>query len=92
MIVILLCQTILTGLFVYFITFNILGRNYDAAVLSSGHCGFGMGATPNAMANMDSLTTTYGPSEKAYLIIPVCGCFFTDIVNALLLTFFMKVL
>lgn len=92
MIVILLCQTILTGLFVYFITFNMLGRDYDAAVLSSGHCGFGMGATPNAMANMDSLTNTYGPSEKAYLIIPVCGGFFTDIVNALLLTFFMNVL
>lgn len=56
MIVILLVQTVLTGLFVYFITFNLCGRDYDAAVLSAGHCGFGMGATPNAMANMDSLT------------------------------------
>ncbi|MEM5767632.1 MAG: sodium/glutamate symporter [Bacillota bacterium] len=92
MIVILLVQTVLTGLFIYYVTFNMLGRDYDAAVLASGHCGFGMGATPNAMANMDSLTKTYGPSEKAYLIIPVCGGFFTDIVNALLLTFFMNIL
>ena len=92
MIVILLVQTVLTGLFVYFVTFNILGRDYDAAVLLSGHAGFGMGATPNAMANMDSLTQRFGPSEKAYLIIPVCGGFFTDIVNALLLTGFMNIL
>jgi len=92
MIVILLIQTVFTGLFVYFITFNMLGKDYDAAVLSSGHAGFGMGATPNAMANMDALTKIYGPSEKAYLIIPVCGGFFTDIVNALLLTAFMNIL
>ena len=51
-----------------------------------------MGATPNAMANMDALTKVFGPSEKAYLIIPVCGGFFTDIVNSLILTFFMNVL
>lgn len=60
--------------------------------LSSGHCGFGMGATPNAMANMDSLTKVYGPSEKAYLIIPICGGFFTDIVNSLIITLFMNLL
>ena len=92
MIVILLVQTLFTGLFVYFITFNLCGRDYDAAVLAAGHCGFGMGATPNAMANMDSLTQVYGPSEKAYLIIPVCGGFFTDIVNSLLITAFMNLL
>ena len=92
MIAILLIQTVATGLFVYYITFNLVGRDYDAAVLSAGHCGFGMGATPNAMANMDSLTAVYGPSEKAYLIIPVCGGFFTDIVNSLLLTAFMNFL
>ena len=92
MVVILLIQTVLTGLFVYFVTFNMMGRDYDAAVLMTGHCGFGMGATPNAMANMDALTKTFGPSEKAYLIIPVCGGFFTDIINALLLTFFMNIL
>lgn len=92
MVIILLIQTVMTGTFVYFITFNLLGRDYDAAVLASGHCGFGMGATPNAMANMDSLTAVYGPSEKAYLIIPVCGGFFTDIINSLLLTAFMNFL
>lgn len=92
MIAILLIQTVITGLFVYFITFNLVGRDYDAAVLTAGHAGFGMGATPNAMANMDSLTRVYGPSAKAYLIIPVCGGFFTDIINALLLTLFMNIL
>jgi ESS family glutamate:Na+ symporter len=92
MIVILLVQTVIVAVFTYFITFNLCGANYDAAVLVSGHCGFGMGATPNAMANMDSLTKVYGPSEKAYLIIPVCGGFFTDIVNSLLITLFMNIL
>ena len=92
MVAILLIQTVLTGLFVYFITFNMMGRDYDAAVLMTGHCGFGMGATPNAMANMDALTKTFGPSAKAYLIIPGCGGVFTDIVNSLLLTLFMNIL
>ena len=92
MIVILLVQTILCAAFCYYVTFNVCGRDYDAAVLSSGHCGFGMGATPNAMANMDSLTQVFGPSEKADLIIPVCGGFFTDIVNSLLITAFMNLL
>lgn len=92
MIVILLIQAVLCAAFCYFITFNACGSNYDAAVLSTGHCGFGMGATPNAMANMDSLTKVFGPSDKAYLIIPVCGGFFTDIVNSLIITAFMNLL
>lgn len=92
MVVILLVQTVMTGLFIYFVTFNMLGRDYDAAVLSAGHCGFGMGATPNAMANMDSLTKVYGYSAKAYLIIPVCGGFFTDIINSLALSAFINFL
>ena len=92
MVIILLIQTVICGAFIYFVTFNVMGRDYDAAVLSSGHCGFGMGATPNAMANMDALTRVFGPSEKAYLIIPICGGFFTDIVNSLILTAFMNIL
>ena len=92
MIVILIVQTVITALMVYFVTFNLMGRDYDAAVLTSGHYGFGMGATPNAMANMDTLTTAFGPSEKAYLIIPICGGFLTDIVNVFLITFFMGIL
>lgn len=92
MIVILVVNTIISALVVYFVTFNLMGRDYDAAVLTTGHYGFGMGATPNAMANMDSLTSTYGPSEKAYLIIPICGGFLTDIVNVFLITFFMGIL
>lgn len=92
MIVILLVNTVVTGLFVYFVEFRVMGGDYDAAVLSSGHTGFGLGATPNAMANMDALTSEFGPSEKAYLIVPICGGFFTDIINAFLITFFMNVL
>ena len=92
MVVMLLAQTVLMFFFARFVVFNIMGRDYEAAVMTSAFCGFGMGATPNAMANMDALTKVFGPSEKAYLIIPVCGGFFTDIVNSLILTFFMNVL
>ncbi len=92
MVAILLLQTLMAGLFVYFITFNVMGHDYDAAVLSSGHFGFCMGATPNAMANMDALSKAYGPSDKAYLLVPICGGFFIDIVNALILTLFMNIL
>ena len=92
MVVMLLAQTVLMFFFARFVVFNVMGRDYEAAVMTSAFCGFGMGATPNAMANMDALTKVFGPSEKAYLIIPVCGGFFTDIVNSLILTFFMNVL
>ena len=92
LILLLAGQVLLMAIYAYFVVYNVMGRDYDAAVLTAGICGFGMGATPNAMANMDALTKVFGPSEKAYLIIPVCGGFFTDIVNSLILTFFMNVL
>ena len=82
LIVILLVQTVVMGLFAYFITFNIMGRDYDAAVMSTGHCGFGLGATPNAMANMETFTTANGPSVKAFFIIPIVGSLFIDFINA----------
>ena len=66
-------QTILMFLYTYFVVFNVMGRDYDAAVLSSGVCGFGMGATPNAMANMQAVCEKYVPSVKAYLLIPIVG-------------------
>ena len=79
---ILLTQTVLMAIFAYFVTFNIMGRDYDAAVMASGHCGFGLGATPNAMANMETFTAANGPSIKAFFIIPIVGSLFIDFCNA----------
>ena len=80
-------QTILMFFFTYFVIFNIMGRDYDAAVLSSGVCGFGMGATPNAMANMQAICERYVPSVKAYLLVPLIGSLFADFLNSLVITF-----
>ena len=80
--VILIVQTIVMALFAYYVTFNIMGRDYDAAVIATGHCGFGLGATPNAIANMETFTATNGPSVKAFFIIPIVGSLFIDFVNA----------
>ena len=74
--------------FAYFITFRVMGKNYDAAVLAAGHCGFGMGATPTAIANMQAITDRYGASPKAFLIVPMVGAFFVDIMNATILQIF----
>ncbi|WP_427170941.1 sodium/glutamate symporter [Fusobacterium nucleatum] len=82
LIVILLVQTVVMAFFAYFVTFNIMGRDYDAAVMSTGHCGFGLGATPNAMANMETFTAANGPSVKAFFIIPIVGSLFIDFINA----------
>lgn len=88
--VILLVQTLLMITFAYFITFKVMGSNYDSAVLAAGHCGFGMGATPTAIANMQAVTDRYGPSHKAFLIVPMVGAFFVDIVNATILQIFTQ--
>ena len=83
LIILLSAQLILMMLFTYFVVFNVMGRDYDAAVLSAGTCGFGMGATPNAMANMQAICDRYVPSVKAYLIIPLIGSLFADFLNSL---------
>jgi len=83
--VILGAQTITMALYAAFITFRLMGKNYDAAVLAAGHCGFGMGATPTAIANIQAVTNTYGPSHKAFLVVPLCGAFFVDIINAVVI-------
>lgn len=85
LITILLVQALVLIGFTAFVTFKIMGKNYDAAVLAAGHCGFGMGATPTAIANIQAVTNTYGPSHKAFLIIPLCGAFFIDIINAIVI-------
>ena len=90
LIVILLVQTVMMGLFAYFVTFNIMGRDYDAAVLATGHCGFGLGATPNAMANMESFANTTGFSAKAFFILPLVGSLFIDFINASIITYFIN--
>lgn len=92
MLIILAAQTALMALFAYFITFRVMGKNYDAAVLAAGHCGFGMGATPTAVANMQSVTERFGPSHKAFLIVPMVGAFFIDFVNSFILTAFTNFL
>ena len=90
--ILLMSQTVLMILFSYFIVFNVMGRNYDAAILSAGTCGFGMGATPNAMANMQALTEKYSPSVKAYILVPIVGSMFADFLNSLAVTFFINIL
>lgn len=65
------------------------GQNYDAAVLAAGHCGFGLGATPTAIANMQAITERFGPSHMAFLVVPMVGAFFIDIVNALVIKLYL---
>lgn len=90
LVVLLLGQTVLMFIFAYFIVFTVLGRDYDAAILSAGSCGFGMGATPNAMANMQVLTSKFAPSVKAYILVPIVGSMFADFINSLTITFFIN--
>ena len=90
LLILLAGQTLLMFVFTNFIVFRVMGRDYDAAVISSGVCGFGMGATPNAMANMQALCEKYAPSVKAYLLIPLVGSLFADFINSLVTTFFIN--
>ena len=73
--IILAAQTLAMIGYAYFITFRTMGKDYDAAVLAAGHCGFGLGATPTAIANMQAITDRYIPSHKAFLIVPMVGAF-----------------
>ena len=88
--IILLVQVVVMALYATFITYTLMGRDYDAAVLAAGHCGFGLGATPTAVANMQSVTERFGPSHKAFLIVPMVGAFLVDLINAGLLQTFVK--
>ena len=92
MLVILAAQTFVMSTYAYFVTYRLMGKDYDAAVLAGGHCGFGLGATPTAVANMQSITDKFGPSHKAFLIVPMVGAFFVDFVNAFILTGFVYIL
>ena len=90
LVVLLIAQVIIMAIFSYFVVFNVMGRDYDAAVLSAGVCGFGMGATPNAMANMQAITEKFAPSVKAYLLVPIVGSMFADFINSLVITVFIN--
>ena len=92
MIVMLLAQTVLMFIFARFIVYNIMGRDYEAAVMTAAFCGFGMGATPNAMANMQAVTKRYGPAPQAYFIVPLVGSLFIDFFNGLIITGFLNIL
>lgn len=87
---ILAVQSLVLALFTYYVTFRVMGRNYDAAVMAGGHCGFGLGATPTAVMNMGSIVNRFGPSPQAFMVVPIVGAFFIDIVNLLILQGFIS--
>lgn len=89
MLVILVTQALFMALYAIFVTWRLMGKNYDAAVLAAGHCGFGLGATPTAIANMQAITERFGPSHMAFLVVPMVGAFFIDIVNALVIKLYL---
>ena len=90
LVVILAVQAVAMLLYVALVTFRVMGRDYDAAVLCAGHCGFALGATPTAVANMQAITNQYGPSYKAFLIVPMVGAFFIDLLNAVFIQLFIQ--
>jgi ESS family glutamate:Na+ symporter len=92
MLVMLAAQTVLMFLFARYVVFNVMGRDYEAAVMTAAFCGFGMGATPNAMANMQVITKRYGPAPQAYFIVPLVGSLFIDFFNGIIITAFLNFL
>lgn len=92
LVVIMLAQVVVMYFFANFVTFKLMGSDYDAAVLTAGHCGFGMGATPNGVANMTAVVTKYGQSPKAFFVLPIVGGLFIDFVNSFVILFFINIL
>jgi ESS family glutamate:Na+ symporter len=88
--VILAAQVAVIAAFAATMTYHLMGRDYDAAVMSSGFIGFALGTTANAVANMRSLVTKYGPAPRAFLVVPLVGAFFIDFANAIVITFFVN--
>ena len=92
LIVILVSQVLMMALFAYMVAFPLLGRDYDAAVLCAGMCGFGLGATPNAMANMSAVCYKYRYTVKPFLIVPIIGAMFADLINTGIISIFLNIL
>ncbi|MBA3804381.1 MAG: sodium/glutamate symporter [Acidobacteria bacterium] len=90
MLIILVVQVVLMIAYAVLVTFILMGRDYEAAVTASGHIGFGLGITPNAVANMEALVERYKPAPQSFLIVPVVGAFFIDFSNALIITLFIN--
>ncbi len=90
LLVILACQGVLVVLWGSLVCFRFAGRDYEGAVMSAAFCGFAMGATATAIANMQALTRRYGPAPQAFVIVPIVGAFFIDIMNAVVLTVFLS--
>jgi ESS family glutamate:Na+ symporter len=90
MIILLIGQVLLMYLVATYITFPIMGKDYDAAVIAAGHCGFGMGATPNGVANMASVAEKYEYSSVAYFVVSLVGALFIDFTNAVVITTFVN--
>ncbi len=88
----LLVQVAIIGVFAYFAIFRVMGKDYEAAVMAAGTCGFGLGATPNAIANMNAMCERYGSAHTAYFVIPLIGAFVVDFLNASVLMVFMNIL
>lgn len=90
MLVILAAQTAMAALFAGLLTFRLMGRDYDAAVMAGGQIGFGLGATANAIASMKSIVENFGPAPRAFLVVPIVGSFFVDLFNAVNITVFLN--
>lgn len=91
MLMLLFGQVLLMALFSIFFTFRLMGRDYDASIIAAGHCGFGLGAVPTAMANMDTLSEKYGFSPKAFFLVPLIGSLFINVVNSFVITIAMNI-
>ncbi len=89
MLVILSVQVPLMAIYAWFVTYRLMGRDFDAAVMAGGHCGFGLGATPNAVANMKALVERFGPAPRAFLVVPIVGAFLIDFLNSINISFFI---
>jgi len=85
----LLAQLVVITLFVVFVVFRLMGKDYDAAVMSAGYAGLALGATPTAIANMTAVTEKFGASAKAFVVVPLIGAFFVDIANAIIVQFLL---
>ena len=92
MMVVLILQVLLMTVFAIWVVFRVMGSDYDAVVMAAGFAGLGLGATPVAIANMNAVTSHYGPSTKAFLVVPLVGAFFIDILNAGTINFFIEII
>ena len=90
LLIILAAQVVLVALWASLVVFRVVGRDYESAVMAAAFCGFAMGATATAIANMQALARRHGPAPQAFLIVPIVGAFFIDIINAVVLTLFLS--